>query len=722
MIVPSETREASLVAIDHAPHETPARPEPPIAERRPHPIVAHGDERVDDWYWLRDKDDPAVTALLEAENAYTIAATAHLDPLIETIYTEILSHTQLTDVSYPAPKGEWAYYVRTVDGKQHAITCRRPRDAAEPSPDVTIEDADEIIVLDENELAEGHEYLEVGDTALSPDQKLLAYATDTTGGEVMTLRIRDLETGEDLDDVIEGAYYGIAFAADNATVFYTRPDETLRPYQVWRHRIGTPTSEDAKVFEEEDERFFLGVGTTKDGALIALQSESNLTSEWHYIPATTPDAAPTVVAPRRQGVLYEIEHHRGELLVLSNDGAVNFAVFRTPLGNPGRANWRPLLAERDDVRIEQIDVVDGYVLVAERGHATTAVRVLPLRDGEARVIQAPAAASTYLAQNLEFETSTIRYETTSLVHPRTLYEIDLGTGVTALLRRQPVPGGYEPDDYRTEQRWATSADGTTVPVTLAWRADRPAGPGPAMLYGYGAYGASMDPVFSGGRPIHPLLNRGFVYAIAHVRGGEELGRHWYLDGKLSKKHHTFEDFTAVAHFLVDDGWTSPSMLAANGGSAGGLLMGAAVNLDPDAFGAVVAEVPFVDCLTTMLDPSLPLTTNEWEEWGDPVSSEDAYRWIKAYSPYDNVSERRYPPILVTGGISDPRVGYFEPTKWVQKLRASHPDNVARVLLRMELSAGHFGPSGRYHAWKRRAFLLGFVVDRICGNGPAGATG
>jgi oligopeptidase B len=683
-------------------------------------MVAHGDERVDDWHWLRDKDDPAVMALLEAENSYTDAATARLDPLIETIYEEILAHTQLTDVSYPAPKGDWAYYVRTVDGKQHAISCRRPRNAAEPSPDVTIADGDETVVLDENELAEGHEYLEVGDTALSPDQRLLAYATDTTGGERLTLRVRDLETGVDLDDVIEGAYYGLAFAADNATIFYTRPDETLRPYQVWRHRIGTPTSEDEKVFEEEDERYFLGVGTTKDGALIALQAESNVTSEWHYIPAATPEATPTVVVPRRQGVLYEIEHHRGELVILSNDGAVNFALFRAPLGSTERASWQPLLAERDDVRIEQIDVVEGYVLVAERGHATTAVRVLPLGDGEERVIKAPPATSTYLAQNLEFETSKIRYETTSLVHPRTLYEIDLATGATALLRRQPVPGGYEPDDYRTEQRWATSADGTQVPVTLAWRADRPTGPGPAMLYGYGAYGASMDPVFSGGRPIHPLLNRGFVYAIAHVRGGEELGRHWYLDGKLSKKHHTFEDFTAVAHFLVDDGWTSPPKLAANGGSAGGLLMGAAVNLDPDAFGAVVAEVPFVDCLTTMLDPSLPLTTNEWEEWGDPVSSEDAYRWIKAYSPYDNVAARPCPRMLVTSGISDPRVGYFEPTKWVQKLRAAHPDNVERVLLRMELSAGHFGPSGRYHAWKRRAFLLGFVVDAICGDSPTGA--
>jgi oligopeptidase B len=682
-------------------------------------MLAHDDERIDDWYWVRDKDDPALMALLEEENAYTKVATAHLEPLIDKIYGEILARTQLTDVSYPAPKGQWAYYVRTSEGEQHSIACRRRLAAPLPTPDGGRTDGDERVLLDENELAEGHEYLEVGDRALSPDQRLLAYGTDTTGGELMTLRIRDLETGRDLDDVIEDAYYGLAFAADNATLFYTRTDDTLRPYQVWRHRLGTPAEADVKVFEEADERFVLGVGTTKDEELICLQAQSNLTSEWQYIPAATPEAPPTVIEPRRHGVLYEIEHHRGDLLVLSNDGAVNFALFRAPLGDLARDNWQLLLAERDDVRIEQIDVIDGYVLIEERGHATSSIRVLPLAGGEERLIGAPAAGTAYLAQNLEFETTKIRYETTTLVHPRALHELDLETGADEVLRRQPVPGGYEPDDYRTEQRWATSLDGTAVPITLAWHAGRSPGPGPALLYGYGAYGLSVDPTFSTGHPIHPLLDRDVVYAIAHVRGGEELGRHWYLDGKLDKKHHSFEDFVAAARFLVDEGWARPEQIAAFGGSAGGLLLGASVNLDPDAFGAIVAEVPFVDCLTTMLDPSLPLTANEWEEWGDPVSSEDAYRWIKAYSPYDNVSARKYPKMLVTGGITDPRVGYFEPTKWVQKLRAAHPANVDRVLLRMELSAGHFGPSGRYEAWKKRAFVLAFVLDAI---GSAGYPG
>ncbi|MGH9298647.1 MAG: prolyl oligopeptidase family serine peptidase, partial [Acidimicrobiales bacterium] len=369
--------------------------------------------------------------------------------------------------------------------------------------------------------------------------------------------------------------------------------------------------------------------------------------------------------------------------------------------------------------LEQFDVVASYGLVEERGHATTAIRVVPLDGSGHRVIEAPPAGCAFLSANLEFATSKIRYETTTLVQPRELYEIDLATGEKTLLRRQPVPGGYDPSEYRTEQRWATSEDGTQVPITLAWRRDRPSGRGPCLLYGYGAYGISTDPAFRTERPIHPLLDRGVVYAIAHVRGGEELGRHWYLDGKLEHKHHTFEDFVAAARFLVEDGWTLPARLAALGGSAGGLLMGASLNLAPEMFGAVVAEVPFVDCLTTMLDPSLPLTTSEWEEWGDPAADEGAYRTIKAYSPYENIQRVVYPKMLVTGGISDPRVGYFEPAKWVQKLRSAHLDNVARVLLRMELSAGHFGPSGRYHAWKKRAFTLAFILDAIGAGAPPG---
>lgn len=690
--------------------EPPRPSSPPEAERRPHPLTAHGDTRVDDWYWVRHREDPQVRALLEAENAHTAAATSHLEPLVEEIYQEILAHTALTEVTYPAPKGAFAYYRRTIEGEQHSVLCRRPAEAGAPRPSRELPgDGEETVLLNENELAEGLDYFEVGETALSPDQRLLAYSVDTTGAELLSVRVREIESGKEHGDVIEGAYYGLCFSGDGASLFYTRPDETHRPYQVWRHVLGTPQVEDALVFEEPDERFFVNVDTSKDDELVLISTSSSDTSEWHYLPAGSPKEAPRLVARRREGVLYELEHHLGELLILSNAEEENFALYRASLEAPEK--WETLIPGRSDVRLENLDVVAGHVVAYERGHAATALRVVSLRGGDDRLVEAPEAGTILHAANLEFETDRYRYEASTLVQPRQLFELDLTSGTTTLLRTEPVPG-FDPTEYRTERAFATSADGTQVPLTLAWRKDRPEGPGPALLYGYGAYGASSDPVFATARPVYPLLDRGVLYAIAHVRGGEELGRRWYLDGRLENKHHSFEDFVAAAHFLAESGRTTGTQLAAAGASAGGLLMGGSVNLDPDAFAAVVAEVPFVDVLTTMLDPSIPLTTNEWEEWGDPLSSETAYAAIKAYSPYDNVAERPYPRMLVTAGLTDPRVGYFEPVKWVQKLRAAHPSNRERVLLQVELSAGHFGPSGRYHAWRKRAFVLAFILDAL----------
>ncbi|MFZ0172561.1 MAG: S9 family peptidase [Acidimicrobiales bacterium] len=709
---------------DSAPTPPAPRPDavlgPPVAERRPVEITAHGDTRMDDWFWVRDREDPAVMALLEAENAHTAAATEHLEPLIDDLYEAMLAKIQLTDVSYPARRGEWAYYTRTIEGEEHSVSCRRPASAPLPSPDPREHDEYEVVLLNENEMAEGFDYFAVESTALSLDQRLLAYAVDTNGSERMVVRVRDLERGEDLDDVIEDAYYGLAFARDG-TLFYTRPDDAMRPHQIWRHALGTHAATDVLVWEEPDEHFFLGVGETKDGEYIALRAASNVTTELRLIPTDKTDAEPVVVEPRRHGVTYSIEHHRGELIVLSNDGAENFALFRTPVGEPGRESWQVLLPHRPDVRLEAIDVVDSYVLVEERGHATTSIRIVPLQSPPTeaagglpgRLIAAPEAGAVFLGSNLDFQSTEVRFETTSLIMPVTLHAFDLATGTTGVLRRQPAPG-YDPDRYLTSRRWATSTDGTTVPITLAWARDRPDGPGPCLLYGYGSYEISSDPTFRNERPIHPLLDRGVVYAIAHVRGGGELGRRWYLDGKLANKPHTFEDFVAVARYLVDEGWSTPSQLAALGGSAGGLLMGASSNLAPDLFAGVVAEVPFVDCLTTMLDASLPLTVIEQEEWGDPVANEADYWLIKSYAPYDNIRAEPYPRMLVTSGLNDPRVGYFEPTKWVQKLRTAHLDNAGagRVLLRMDLSAGHAGPSGRYQLWRKRAFLLAFVLDCV----------
>lgn len=680
-------------------------------------LTAHGDERVDDWYWLRNRDDPEVIELLEAENAHTKAATAGLEPLVDAVYGEILARVRLTDVSLPAPKGPWAYYVRTVDGLEHLVHCRRP--VGSPAPPVepgssgtpTLPaDEHEVVLLDENALAEGHDYLELGGFELSSDQNLLAYAVDTTGGERFTIRFRDLSTGEELSDVIENAYYGLAFSADASVLWYTRPDEAMRPHQIYQHVLGQPHASDRCVWEEPDQQFFLGVGTTKDERYVVFHSQSNVTSEVRLLDATEPDGALVVVQPRRQDVEYSVEHHHGELLVLTNDGAENFALFRAPVATPGREHWEPLVAHRPDVRLEALDVVEGFALVHERGHASTAVRLVDLAGGAERVICPPEeAGSVFLGENLDFDATSIRYQSTSLVTPLTVHEHDLATGSATVVWRRTVPG-YEPSGYRTERLWATSDDGTEVPVTIAYRADRPGSPGPCLLYGYGAYEASTDPVFSTARSILPLLDRGGCYAIAHVRGGGELARRWYLDGKLGQKHHSFEDFVAAARLLVARGTTSPDQLAALGASAGGLLVGAVANLAPELFAGIVAAVPFVDVLTTMLDRDLPLTATEWEEWGNPVEHEDAYRSIKRYSPYDNVAPVRYPRMLVTGGLNDPRVSYFEPAKWVQKLRAAHLDNVDRVLLKTEMTAGHGGPSGRYRAWREWAFELAFVLE------------
>ncbi|MGH9171500.1 MAG: S9 family peptidase [Acidimicrobiales bacterium] len=694
---------------------------PPAAERRPHQIEAHGDTRTDDWYWIRDRDDPAVLELLKAENAYTEQRTAHLGPLIEQIYDSMLARVQLTDVTYPTPKGPWAYYTRTIEGKEHGVLCRRPGDAPLPSADPDEPDPNETVILDQNAMAEGHDYFEIESSAFSADQRLVAYGVDYNGGLRLTVRMRVVETGQDMPEVIENAQ-DVVFAG-NDTLFYTRPDSAMRTHQVWRHLLGTDPASDVLVWEEPDESYFLGAHSTKDGKFVLLTAQSRETSECRMIPADQPDSTPLVVEPRRQDVTYQVEHHHGELYILSNCEDENFAVYRAPADKPGRANWRVMIAHRDDIRLESLDVLDGYVVVEERGHATTAIRLLPVSPGaqpaapglgspgQARVIEAPPAGTIMAAGNLDFDTSELRFATTSLIMPRTLHGLDLVTGETTELHRQAAPG-YDPAKYATERRWAKSPDGSAVPVTLAWAVDRPAGPGPGLVYGYGSYEASMDPTFRHDRPIHPYLDRGFVYAVAHVRGGGEMARKWFLEGRRANKPNSFMDFVAVARYLVAEGLTTAGQLAATGRSAGGLLMGASVNLDPSAFGCVVAEVPFVDCLTTMLDTSLPLTIIEREDWGDPLNDPDAYKVIKAYSPYDNVKPVAYPQMLVTAGLNDPMVSYFEPTKWVQKLRGAHPDNRLRVFLRVELGAGHMGPSGRYHHWKERAFVMAFVADAV----------
>jgi oligopeptidase B len=658
---------------------------PPAAPRRPRALRAHGDERVDDWFWLRERDNSEVRAYLEAENAYTEAATAHLRELEERLYAEYRSRIQETDETVPARRDDRWYYRRTVEGLEYQIHCRR----------TGAEDAPEEVLLDENELARAHDYLDVGDVAVSPDHRLLAYTVDTTGAERFTLRIRELDGRRDVEEVPD-VYYGLAWASDNATVFYTRPNEAMRPWQLWRHRLGTPARDDVLVLQEDDERFYVSVFRTRSGAFVVVPRASMVTSDAAVIPAGAPEAEPRVLRPRRQGVEYRVEDDGERFLLVTNDGAPNFRLVDE--------DGRELLPHRDDVRIESATALAGHLVVTERADAVLRLRV----DGD--VLEQPEEAYTATpGENLAFGTDTFRYEYGSLVTPPTVYDLDLQTGERRLLKRHPVPG-YEPDLYASERLWASADDGERVPISLVYRRDRPRDPaGPLLLYGYGAYEFSLDPRFSPYRL--SLLDRGVAFAIAHVRGGGELGRRWYENGKLEHKPNTFTDLIACAEHLISEGWAAPDRLALRGGSAGGLLVGAVVNMRPDLFGCVVMEVPFVDVLTTILDQTLPLTAVEWEEWGDPVREERFYRLLKSYSPYDNIRPQEYPPMLVTAGFSDPRVGYWEPAKWVAKLRATKTDS-NRLLFRARLGSGHAGPSGRYERWREEAFVQAFLLDTL----------
>jgi len=672
-------------------------------------LRAHGDERVDDWYWLRDRDDPGVREYLEAENAFTEAATAHTEALRKQLYDEIVSRVQETDVSAPVRKGPYEYFTRTIEGSQYEIHYRAATGASE--------DREEVPLLDENELAAGHDFFALGGFAVSPDQNLLAYSVDVTGAERYELRFRDLAAGSDLEDVVPDVYYGLAWANDNRTIFYTRPDDAMRPWQVWRHVLGTSPDDDTLVRQEDDDRFYASVRRTRTGRLVVLSFDSKVTTEVWLVDADAPTAAARVVEPRLQGVEYDVEHHVSpttgdRLYVLTNDGgAHNFKLVVAPTASPGRKSWQEVIPHRPDVRLEDVDAFAGHLVVSERARGLERLRVHDIAVGSAHTVAMPDPVySAWVGTNLEFDTTTLRFGYTSLVAPASSYDYDMDRRDATLIKRQPVLGGYDPAAYETRRLWAVAPDGTEVPISLVHRRGLPRdGSAPLLLYGYGSYELSMDPAFSSVRL--SLLERGFVWAVAHVRGGGELGRDWYEQGKLERKPNTFSDFIACAEHLVAEGYTSPDRLVARGGSAGGLLMGAVVNARPDLFTAVVAEVPFVDCLTTILDDTLPLTVTEWEEWGNPVADASIYRLMKSYSPYDNVEAQGYPALLVTGGLNDPRVQYWEPAKWVAKLRATkvgdHP-----LLLKMEMGAGHRGPSGRYDAWRDEAFVLAFVLDQV----------
>ncbi|MHB1853605.1 MAG: S9 family peptidase [Acidimicrobiales bacterium] len=701
----------------------PEVPDAPRAPERPEVLRHHGRERVDEWYWLREREDPEVIALLEAENRHTAAATAHLQERREQLYREIVGRIQETDLTVPTRRDGWWYYSRTVEGLQYPISCRKPVGAGpggaledRPADAAGLEGA-ETVLLDQNALAEGHDYFALGGFEVSPDSRWLAYSTDTDGSERFTLRFRDLESGQDMAGTVEGTYYGLAWASDNATVFYTRPDESMRPYQLWRHRLGTDASEDVLVMTEGDEHFFLGVDRTKDGALLICEVASKVTTEARILDAADPEGDWRLVEARRHGVEYGVDHQNGRLLILTNDEAENFRLMEAPAAEPGRARWSELVPGRPDVKLDGVEVFADWVVLYERAGGLERMRVMPSpggsggRDSEAVTVELPEeVGSVWGAGNPEYSEGILRFGFTSLVTPSSVFDYEMSTGRRRLLKQQPVLGGYDPSRYRTERLWATARDGTRVPVSVVYPAGLSRdGRAPCLLYGYGSYEHSIDPTFGVARL--SLLERGFVFAIAHVRGGGEMGRHWYEDGKMLRKRNTFNDFVDVARMLIEEGWTSPGRLAARGGSAGGMLMGAVANQAPELFGAIVAEVPFVDCLTTILDEDLPLTVMEWEEWGNPVEDPEVYDYMASYSPFDNVSEQAYPAILATAGLNDPRVSYWEPAKWVQRLR-HRSTGTGPVLLKTEMGAGHQGPSGRYDAWRDEAFVLAFLLDAL----------
>ncbi|MDO5500468.1 MAG: S9 family peptidase [Propionibacteriaceae bacterium] len=705
---------------------------PPHPEKRPVERVHHGHTFVDNWEWLRDGTDDDVLAHLAAENAWTAQQTAHLKPLEEELFADVKARTQETDLSVPRfhrhGDDAWWYYRRTVEGRDYPVHCRMPAHDPDdiPDPEEPDQRAAEQVLLDENAAAEGHAFFSLGSFSVSPDGALLAYSVDVAGDERYELRVRRIATGEDIGTPIAQVGAGVSWAGDH-TLFYVRVDDAWRPFQVWRHRLGTDPGDDQLVLAEDDEMFWLAVDESRDRRWLVIVAGSKLTTEVWLVPADDPDSAPRSVAGRTAGLEYLVEVADTELFVVHNADSPDFAVARAPLPDLASApggplapfeTWQSFLGPTAGVRYSEVQAYAGHVVVGSRREGLTAVEIHPRGDGAPFEAAFAEPVHTVYAQGAEdFDTDRVRLIYTSLVTPPSVLSLDLVTGSLTTLKTTPVldhpsRGAYAVDDYVSERIWATAEDGTEVPVSVVRRRDVALdGSAPALLYGYGSYEISIDPTFSMMRL--SLLDRGFVFAIAHIRGGGELGREWYENGKLRHKRNTFTDFVAAARRLVELGYTSTDRLAAQGGSAGGLLMGAVANLAPEAFRAIHASVPFVDALTTILNPELPLTVTEWEEWGDPLHDPAVYDYMRTYSPYENVTAQDYPAILATTSLNDTRVFFVEPAKWVAALRERATNQAERpTLFRCEMAAGHGGVSGRYQAWREAAFEYAWLIDQV----------
>ena len=687
---------------------------PPRAPQRPHRLEKYGDVRLDDYYWLRNREDPAVRAYLEAENAWLGESLAHASGLEETLFEEIKGRIRQTDMSVPYREGAYLYHRRYAEGREYAIHCRRILDRGAPGR--------EEVVLDVNAVAAGHAFCDVGSHRVSPDGRLLAYAVDTVGRRRYTIRFRDLQTGRDLPDVIPDVTANVAWAAGDDAVFYARQDpETLRPYQILRHPLGGDARDDRAVYEESDPEFSCSVWRSRSRRYILIGSFQTVTTEISCLDAADPEAQPITFLPRERGHEYEIEHYRGRFYIRTNADARNFRLMETDEERPDRPHWRALLPHREDVLLEGFALFRGHLVAVERRAGLTVLRVRPWSGpGEHEIAFDEPAYAAGLGVNLEPDTATLRFHYSSMVTPESVYDYDMAARTRTLRKREEVLGGYDPSRYETLRLEATAADGVQVPISLVRRRSGAGESGaaaaqapPLLLYGYGSYGISMEASFSS--PRLSLLDRGFAFAIAHVRGGEELGRWWYDNGKLLRKKNTFTDFIACADHLVATEHAAPDRLFAMGGSAGGLLMGAVVNMRPDLFHGVVAQVPFVDVLTTMLDETIPLTTGEYDEWGNP-NEPRAYEYIRSYSPYDNMQPVTWPHLLVMTGLHDSQVQYWEPAKWVARRRAMQPDDGRRLLLKTNMEAGHGGASGRFRRYRELALQYAFLLDLV-GSAP-----
>jgi oligopeptidase B len=684
-------------------------PTPPDVAKKPHVVKApHGAERNDEYYWLRDdtRKNPEMLAYLNAENAYVDQVMASLKPLENTLYDEIVGRIKQDDSSVPYRERDYWYYTRFATGQDYPIYARRAGNM----------DAAEEVLLDVNAMAKGKDYFSVGDWEVSQDNRLLAWADDDVGRRQYVIRVKNLATGEVYPDVIKGVSANIVWADDNKTIFYVENDpETLLTVRVKKHVLGTPTSDDQLVYEEKDDSFYMGIGRTRDDKYICISVDSTVASEARCARAADPGEF-VVLAPRQRDVEYDADHHGGRWVIRTNapgaDGkpASNFRLMTAADGSASRADWKEWVAHRDDVFIDGFELFDGFTAIAERSEGLERLRLLKPDGSEDYVKADEPAYSMGLSTNAEPDTDWLRYTYTSLTTPGTTYELNTRTGERKLMKREPVIG-YDPAKYTTERLWATARDGTRVPVSLVYRNGFEKNGKAALLqYAYGSYGNSIDPGFN--LPVVSLLDRGMVYAIAHIRGGQEMGRKWYDDGKLFNKKNTFTDFIDVTDFLVKEGYASKDRVAAYGGSAGGLLMGAIANMAPEKYRVILSQVPFVDVVTTMLDASIPLTTNEYDEWGNP-EKKDYYDYMLSYSPYDNLKAQAYPAMFVGTGLWDSQVQYFEPAKYVARLRDLDTSGADRpVLFRINMDAGHGGKSGRFRRYRELSEMYAFLLSQL----------